>query len=243
MRQYPQAETYWTRYLEAIDIRQPAPPGHLDYTQRLSHECLIRLASRNYDAENWAAALGYYERVRQFKPDDAEVLERLFHLYNQLRRYLDARVVLDQLRGVRSNTPQLELYEIEANEVKNADDVLRLLDEMERVVRKYAMDVTIAERANAILNNMISFMVSLEKQYREQLKKTEASLYELPSYQVNWPEVHGYLRDFRVRLAKMRRAIEKANTLATLEKHRRQLTDLRDRLERDVELCRTLAGR
>ena len=160
-------------------------------------------AASNYDGEHWETARAYYQRALPLKPDDPDILERLFHVNNQLRRAADARQVLEQLRQVRAGAPQLELYELEVNEVRTADDVLRLLGEVEHVVRKYPQDAAVAERAAGIFANLITFMASLEKQYRQQLRKTERSLQELPSYQVNWPEVHGYLRDVRGRLAKL----------------------------------------
>jgi tetratricopeptide (TPR) repeat protein len=242
LRQHMAAERAWDRYLDRTSPNLPAPPGRPDYVSRLTLECLLRLASRNYEGEHWETARNYYQRALPLKPDDPDILERLFHVNNQLRRAADARQVLEQLRQVRAGAPQLELYELEVNEVRTADDVLRLLGEVEHVVRKYPQDAAVAERAAGILANLISFMASLEKQYRQQLRKTERSLEELPSYQVNWPEVHGYLRDVRSRLAKLRRAADRCIGMATLDRHRRSLHQLRQNIEADFERCRELAG-
>lgn len=241
LKQYASAERAWDRYLENLGPRIPAPAGRADYVARLTLECLLRLGGRNYDRENWETARAYYQRALPFKPDDADILERLFHVNNQLRRAVDARQVLEQLRQVRAGAPQLELYELEVNEVKNADDVLRLLGEVERVVRKYPQDAAVAERAASIFANLIAFMTSLEKQYRQQLRKTERQIEDLPSYQVNWPEVHGYLREVRGRLAKLRRAADRCLAMATLDRHRRSLHQLRQAIEADFERCRQLA--
>jgi len=73
--------------------------------------------------ERWTGAISFLQRAHRIRPADYETLERLFHLYNQLRRFDEARRVLRRLREVRPNDPQAELFELEVREVRKIDEV------------------------------------------------------------------------------------------------------------------------
>lgn len=237
-------DPHWNRYLDLLDTRLPMPPVRPDgeYHERLAFESLTRLAQRNSDRENWSGALTYLQRAHQLRPDDVDTLEKLFHLNNQLKRVEDARRTLDYLRHVRADAPQLELYELELIEIKSMDDIERLLAEIERVRQKYPGDAVVSERAGSMVGNVINFLNATSKQHREQLHKTTRSLNRLQSHQVNWPEVHKFLRSMRSALVKMKKAIDRCQPLAVSEQQRRQLQQLRQKIEADIELCRSLSG-
>ena len=64
---------------------------------------------------------------------DPDTLERLFHLYNHAKRPQDARRTLEQLRELRPDDPQLDLYELDLIEVKGLNDIERLLTDIEQI--------------------------------------------------------------------------------------------------------------
>lgn len=239
-----EADPPWQAYLNLLDARVPAPPVRPDgdYHARLAFECLARLAQRHSDKESWALAVSYLQRAHQLRPDDADTLDKLFHLNNQLKRFEDARHVLDYLRHLRSDAPQLDLYELELIEIKNLDDIERLLTEIERVRQKYPHDVAVLERAGNMIANVVAFLTASGKHHRQQLHKTTRSLNRLPGHQVNWPDVHKFLRDMRSALTKLKRAIDRCLPLTVGDSQRRQLQQLEQKIEGDMELCRSLGA-
>ena len=90
----PQADPHWNRYFELIDRRLPAPPGDRTYLESLAFEALTRLATCYSEKERWSTALVYLERAHGLRPDDADTVERLFHLYNHAKCPDDARRTL-----------------------------------------------------------------------------------------------------------------------------------------------------
>src|SRR5262249_33432266 len=102
-----EADPHWNRYFELIDRRLPCPPGRTDYVNDLAFEGLSRLATRYADKERWPTAIVYLERARQLRPDNADLLERLFQLYIHAQRQAEARQVLIELRKLRPADPQM----------------------------------------------------------------------------------------------------------------------------------------
>ena len=81
--QVPLADPHWNRYFDLLDTRLPAPPGLPDYRRHLAYEGLSRLAGNYAAKEQWPTAVSYLQRALRLSPRDADLIERLFHLYIQ----------------------------------------------------------------------------------------------------------------------------------------------------------------
>jgi tetratricopeptide (TPR) repeat protein len=235
-----QAATHWNRYLDLLDGRLPAPAGRPDYAERLAYEGLSRLATRATDREDWAGALAYFQRAYQLRPDDVDLLERMFHIYQQTKRPDDARRTLRRIQRLRPDEPHFELYELDLVEVKNADDIDRILAELERILKKHPADVRVEERATALIGNLTTAMTRLSQTLTDQLERTRSRLRRLPDYQIDWPEVEDFARGLRSRFHRLRRTADRGMGLAVNDSQRRGLRELIQRLDRQVEICRGL---
>jgi Flp pilus assembly protein TadD len=237
-----QADPHWNRYFDLLDERVPVPPDKPAYREALAFESLGRLAGRYGEKEKWSSALSYVQRAAHLRPNDADVLERLFHLYNQAKRPQDARRTLEQLRRIRPGEPQYELYELDLVEVKGLNDIERLLTEIERIRKRHPNDARVDERAVNMVGNVIPLMGNLCDQLTDQMSKVIDQVRNLPNYQINWSAVREVMRDLLREFQKLRRITGKCLPLVTSDEHRRIVRDLADHIDKKMEACRSMGA-
>jgi tetratricopeptide (TPR) repeat protein len=237
-----EADPHWNRYFDLLDERVPVPPDRPHYRDALAFESLSRLAGRYTEKEKWSSALSYVQRAAHLRPGDPDVLERLFHLYNQAKRHQDARRTLEQLRRLRPNEPQYELYELDLIEVKGLNDIERLLTEIERIRKRHPNDARVEDRAVTMVGNVIPLMGNLCDQLTDQMSKVIDQVRNLPNYQINWSAVREVMRDLLREFQKLRRITGKCLPLVTSDEHRRIVRDLADHIDKKMEACRSMGA-
>jgi Flp pilus assembly protein TadD len=240
--QLAQADPQWNRYFDLLTAGAdlPRPPGHVDYHDRLAYEGLIRLAARYSERERWAQALAYVQRAQRLRPRDPDTLERLFHLYNHLKRTEDARRTLRQMREIKPNEPQYDLFELDLVEVKNLSDIDRMLGEIDRVVKRHPNDARVEERALTLVGNVIPLMHDMADRLAAELNKVVDQVRNLPNYKINWSAVSDVVRDLQRDYQRLRKIANKCMPLVTREDHRREIRDLADLIDRKIEVCRSI---
>jgi Flp pilus assembly protein TadD len=239
---FAEAEPHWNRYFDLLDGRLPRPAGRPDYAERLAFEGLGRMVAFYTDKEKWQTALGYAQRALRLKPDDPEVLERVFHLHHQLKRPDEARKTLRRLRELRPGEPQYELYEIDLIEIKNLRDVERVLLEIDQVRQRHPGDARVEERAVRMVGNVLPWISQLCDQYTERMGRIIDQVRNLPNYQINWPAVHDAMRELAREFRKLRRVAGKCLPLVTTDEHRRIIRDLSGHIDRKIEVCQSMGG-
>ncbi len=236
------ADPHWNRFVDLLDDRTRGPADVPGYPKALAYQCLRRLADRYREKEDWARALGYAQRACTLRPDDAEAVEQLLQLCNLAKRPREGRATLDRLRQLRPDDPQLELYEIDLVEVKNLNDIERLLSDIDRVLTRYPGDARVEERAVAMVGNVIPLMGNLCDQLTEQMSKVIDQVRHLPNYQINWSAVREVMRDLLKEFQKLRRITAKCMPLVKAEEHRRVIRDLTEHIDKKMEACRSMMG-
>jgi Flp pilus assembly protein TadD len=237
-----QADPHWNRYFDLLGDQVHVPSDVPRYLEALSYESLSRLANKYSEKEKWASALGYVQRAAHLRPNDADTLERLFHLYTQSKRPQDARRTLEQLRRIRPHEPQYDLYELDLIEVKGLNDIDRLLSDIERIRKRYPGDARVEDRAVNMVGNVIPLMGNLCDQLTDQMSKVMDQVRRLPDYQINWSAVREVMRDLMKEFQKLRRITGKCLPLVTSEEHRRIVRDLADHIDRKMEACRSMVA-
>ncbi len=238
-----EAETHWTRFLELLDgTRIPTPPDVTRYVQSLEYETLIHLANTFSAKEKWPTVLNYLNRASRMRPDDPDLMERMFHVYVTSKQPNRARKVLDDLRRVRPNDPQLDLYELDLVEVKSLSDIERLLTEIEHVMRRYPDDHRVNERAVSMVGNVIPLMGNLCDQLTDQLSKVMNQVGNLPRFQVDWSALREILRDLMKEFQKLRRITNKCMPLVSSDEHKRIVRDLMEHIDKKIDACRELGA-
>jgi tetratricopeptide (TPR) repeat protein len=236
------AETYWNTYFDLIDDRLPAPPQSKNYVEQLTFESMNRLASSFAERERWPSALRYVQRCASLRPNDADTVERLFHLQNQAKRPDDARKTLRRLRELKPNEPQHDLYELDLGEVKNLSDMERMLSDIDRIRKRHPDDARVEERAVSMVGNVIPMMGNLCDQLTDQMSKVIDQVRNLPNYQINWSAVHEVMRDLIKEFQRLRRITNKCLPLVTSEEHRRIIRELTEHIDRKIEVCRSMGA-
>jgi tetratricopeptide (TPR) repeat protein len=237
-----QADPHWNRYFDLLDDRVPAPPDRARYPEILAFESLLRLARRYGDKEKWSSALSYMQRAQQLRGDDPDVLEQLFHLYTQAKRPQEARRILEQLRRLRPEEPQYDLYELDLVEVKGLNDIERLLSDIERIRGRHPDDGRVNERAFSMVRNVIPLMGNLCDQLTDQMSKVIDQVRNLPNYQINWSAVREVMRDLLREFQKLRRITGKCLPLVNEEEYKRIVRDLADHIDKKMEACRSMGA-
>jgi tetratricopeptide (TPR) repeat protein len=237
-----QADQQWNRYFDLVTAGAdlPRPPGQVDYRDRLAYEGLVRQGARYSERERWAQALGYVQRAQRLRPRDPDILERLFHLYNHLKRPEDARRSLRQLREVKPNEPQYDLFELDLVEVKNLSDIDRMLGEIDRVLKRHPNDARVEERALTMVGNVIPMMHDLADRLTEELSKVVDQVRSLPNYKINWGAVGDVVRDLQREYNRLRKITNKCLPLVSRDEHRRAIRDLAELIDRKIEVCRSM---
>jgi tetratricopeptide (TPR) repeat protein len=237
-----QADPHWNRFFDLLDTRLPAPADLPKYVDNLAYESLSRLASRYSEKEKWASALGYVQRAARLRPNDADTMERLFHLYNHAKRPQDARKTLDHLRRLRPKDPQLDLYELDLIEVKGLNDIEKLLSDIDAILKRYPGDARVEERAVGMVGNVIPIMGNLCDQLTDQMSKVIDQVRHLPNYQINWSAVRDVMRDLLREFQKLRRIVGKCMPLVTSDEHKRIVRDLAEHIDKKMEACRSMGA-
>jgi tetratricopeptide (TPR) repeat protein len=236
-----EADFHWNRYFDLLDGKVPAPDLP-NYREGLAFEALVRLGELYSKREKWSAALPYVLRASRLRPQDPDTLEKLFHLYHQVRRPEDARRTLRKLREVRPNEPQYELYELDVREVRTLDDIDRMLGDVRRILAEHPNDMRVEERAVGLVGNVIPHIGRLCDQHSDRLARIVEQVRRLPSYQVNWPVVHDEMHRLNKEFQKLRRLTQKCLPLVTHAEHRRVVKELTDLIDSKIDVCHSLGG-
>jgi len=202
----------------------------------------VRIAGLFAAKEKWNSVLNYLQRAHKLRPDDSDILERLFHVYNHAKQPNNARKTLDRLRVLRPDDPQLDLYEIDLVEVKNLSDIERMLTEIDRVMRRYPDDRRVEERAVNMVGGVVPLMGNLCDQLTEQLNKVVGQVKHLPKYQVDWSALREIMRDLTKEFQKLRRITGKCLPLVSNEEHKRIVRDLAEHIDQKIDTCRSMGG-
>jgi tetratricopeptide (TPR) repeat protein len=233
-----QAEAHWLRYVDLLERNQGySRPS--DYLSILAFEALIRLADQAQKKERWSLTLEHLQKAHRFRPTDYETLERLFNLFTQLRRHDDARRVLQRMRDVRPNDPQVDLFELEARDFRSIADVDRALNELKKTAQRNPNDLNVNDRLRAATSKLFQTLERFADQNTAQVNKVVDQMRRLPSYQVNWPVVRDVMRDLEDQFADLRDAASKMLSIAT-DDLRRDLQRLISHCDRKMDQCRTL---
>jgi tetratricopeptide (TPR) repeat protein len=233
------AESHWSRYLDYVEhyVPRSLPPTYLP---DLAFECASRLADLYSRKDKWGSAAQFLQRAHRIRPGDYETLERLFHMYTQLKRTEEARKILRRLRDVRPNDPQAELFELEVREVRKLDEVDALLSDLRRVAQRFPNDARVEERGAALVHNLVPTLDRIADQYAGQVNKVVEQMRRLPSYQINWPTVRDIMRDMEDKYLFLRRVGQKCLAHVTNDDSRRELHRLISHCDRKIDQCHSL---
>ena len=233
------AEGHWNRYLDYLEHYFPRslPP---DYLPNLAFEAASRLADLFSRKETWGSAAHFMQRAHRIRPADYETLERLFHMYTQLKRTDDARKILRRLREARPNDPQGELFELEVREVRKLDEVDALLSDLRRIAQRFPNDTRVEERGAALVHNVLPILDRIADQYAGQVNKVVEQMRRLPSYQINWPAVRDIMRDMEDKYLFLRRVAQKCLAHCSTDESRRELHRLISHCDRKIDQCHSL---
>lgn len=233
------AEQHWNRYFDYLEhyIPRSLPP---DYLPNLAFEGASRLADFFTRKDRWGSAAHFLQRAHRIRPADYETLERLFHMYTQLKRTEDARKILRRLREVRPNDPQTELFELEVREVRKLDEVDALMSDLKRIAQRFPNDARVEERGASLAHNAVPILERIADQYAGQVNKVVDQMRRLPSYQINWPTVRDIMRDMEDKYLFLRRVAQKCLAHVTSEDSRRELHRLISHCDRKIDQCHSL---
>ncbi len=237
-----QADPHWNRYFDLLDKRLPAPSDIPSYLEAVGCESMVRLANSYAEKEKWASAVSYMQRAQRMRPRDADLMERIFQLYNNAKRPQDARKVLEQLRNVRPGDPQLDLYELDLIEVKGLNDIERLLTDIEQIRRRYPGDARVEERAVRMVGNVLPLMGNLCDQLTSQMSKVIDQVRHLPNYQINWSAVREVMRDLMREFQKLQRITPQMRPLVNTDEHKRVIRELSEHIDKKMEACRSMGA-
>jgi tetratricopeptide (TPR) repeat protein len=234
------AEQHWNRFLDVLNKRVAGPRDWPDYADDLAFAALFRLVNHYWEKEKWESALGHAQRAHRLRPKDADILEKLFHLYHHVKRLDEARKCLNKLRDLKPDDPQYDLMEIDLIDVKGLPDIDRILAEIDKVLQRYPGDARVEQRAVGLVGNVIPLMGNLSDQLTEQLGKVMDQIRYLPNYQINWTAVNEVFRDLMREFQKLRKITNKCLPLVRTEEHRRIIRDLAAHIDQKIDLCKRM---
>jgi Flp pilus assembly protein TadD len=236
------AEAHWDRYFDLLGSKLPTPPAPVNYQDALTIAGLFRLGELYTKHERWGTALGFVQRAHRLRPRDLEILEKLFHLYVQVRRPEDARRTLRKMRELRPDDPQMDLYELDLREVRTLEDLDRMLGDIKRVLGKHPGDMRVEDRAVSMVANCVPMIGRRCDQLSQQLGHIVDQVRKLPNYQINWPVVHDEMHHLRHEFQKLRRLSNKCLALVSGEEQRKVIRDLNAHIDSKIDICISMGG-
>jgi Flp pilus assembly protein TadD len=239
---HAEAQPSWNSYFENLPRRASAPSLPVDYRDRLAFEGFSRLATLYADKEQWPAALEFAQRAHNLRPNDADTLEKLFHLYTQAGRTDEARRVLRKLRQARPGDAEVELFEIDLVKVRNLDSIDGMIANIEEVLKRNPNDARVEVRVNVMAVNILPAFERIFNQLADQLARVANQVRYLPKYQIDWSAVREVSRDLRQEFQRLRRLCNRCAALIKDDEPRRRLAELCTRCERKMDQCRSLVG-
>ncbi|MGF1583542.1 MAG: tetratricopeptide repeat protein [Gemmataceae bacterium] len=244
MKRMDKAELHWNRYFDLLDYNVPVPPDASpeEYLDDLAYAGLTRLADIYYRDEKWDNAVGYLQRAVRLRPRDLDTLERLFHLYVQVRRSEDARRLLRKMRDLSPDDPQLELYELDLREPRSLKDLERMIADIKRILGRYPDDLRVEERALVMVSNCITIVSKECDRLTEKLAHIVDQVKRLPNYQVNWPVVRDEMHYLRQEFQQLKRLSNKCLNLINSDEHRRIIRELNDHIDSKIDICISMGG-
>ncbi len=237
-----EADPHWNRYFDLLDDKVPTPADLPNYSNLLAYEGLSRLAGKYSEKEKWSSAVGYVQRACNLRPNDPDTMERLFHLYANAKRFKDARRTLDQVRRLKPNDPQLDLYELDLVEVKSLNDIEKMLSEIDRIMKRFPNEPRVEERAVTMVGNVIPVLGNICDKLTDEMTRVIDQVRHLPNYQINWSAVRDVMRDLLKEFQKLRRIAGKCLPLVTSDEHRRIVRDLSEHIDKKMDACRSMMG-
>jgi tetratricopeptide (TPR) repeat protein len=237
-----EADPHWNRYFDLLDDRVPTPSDMPNYGHLLAFEGLSRLAGKYSEKEKWSSAVGYVQRACSLRPADPDPLERLFQLFTNAKRFKDARRTLEQLRKLKPDDPQLDLYELDLVEVKSLNDIDRMLSEIDRIMKRFPNDSRVEERAVGMVSNVIPVLGNICDKLTDEMSRVIDQVRHLPNYQINWTAVREVMRDLLKEFQKLRRIAAKCQPLVTSDEQRRIVRDLASHIDKKMDACRSMMG-
>lgn len=236
-----QAANHWDDVFDLLNSRDFTGPEEIDdFQHQFEYEALIRLAGEFTEKARWNQVLTYLHRAHRLRPEDVDLMERLFHVYQQAEQPNNARKMLDRMRDRNPNDPQLELYELDLVDVRGLADIEYLLTEIEDILHRYPDDHRVRDRAVGMVSNVIPLMSNLCEQLNEQLDKVYRQVRNLPKYQIDWDALNEIMRDLAKEFRKLKRITAKCLPLVTHEEHKQIVRELQEHIEDKIEACRRL---
>ena len=237
------AEEHWVRCFDLFEYFVNEPGGdRAGLMRRMLFHGLVRQVNRLCDREKWQAALPFAERHHRVQPDNVELLERLFQLYQHLYQAEAARWALTQLRTLKPGEPQYELYEIDLQPVGGIKDADGVLDEIDKVLARHPGNARVAERAQTMAVGLLTVLNRRCDQLSEELDRLLRKIKKEPKHQVDWEWVEdtaaNLLNDFK----RLRKVTLRCQSLIKTPDSRRLADDLLGRIQRKAEICESLEG-
>ena len=221
----------------------PAPSDIPNYLEAVGCESMVRLANSYAEKEKWSSAVTYMQRAQRMRPKrrrpDGTDLPLCTTTPSGRRT---PRRRWKQLRQLRPNDPQLDLYELDLIEVKGLNDIERLLTDIEQIRRRYPGDARVEERAVRMVGNVIPLMGNLCDQLTQQMSKVIDQVRHLPNYQINWSAVREVMRDLMREFQKLQRITQKCAPLVTSDEHKRIIRELSEHIDKKMEACRSMGA-
>jgi len=175
---------------------QHARSQPVDYLSNLAFEGLNRLAELYTNKERWNSALAFLSRAHKFRPTDADVLERLFHLYESItapRRGPQGPATAP--RGPSQRRPGRTVSNSTPATSATSTTSPSPWPTSSASIAKFPGNTQVGERITSTISNLVPFMEKLYDQWNNQINKVLDQMRRLPSYQIKL--AHGPRRDAR----------------------------------------------
>ena len=241
MGRMDQADKHWGSFFDLLNTNTPAPPIP-NYLETLAYTSLHRMAETYNRMEQWGSALGYLQRAYRLRPRDHDTLDKLFQLYIQIRRIDDARRMLRNMRELRPNDPQLDLYELDLREIRSLEDMDRILSDLQQIINKYPGDARVEDRAVQFVGNFVPLIGRKCDQLSQKLAHIVDQVRGLPNYKINWPVVHDEMSYMRKEFQNLRKIANKCLSSVQHDEHRRVIRDLIALIEGKIDICISMGG-
>jgi hypothetical protein len=143
---------------------------------------------------------------------------------------------------VQTDNPFLDLYELDLINTRHLEGLERYFAGLERLLKRHPDEDELEGQIWSRAGSLIPGMWRHAEQLGEQVNQVAAEVRQLPSYQVDWPEVHRVARRLHADLGRLQLLGEKSAAMLRDEEQRRTLRELNLYIEQKTARCMSLGG-
>lgn len=229
-----EAELHWGRYLGTLPIEAPRRHGDAEFHRRLRFHLLCQLADEAIRRNRWEIAHAHLLEASSLRPEQVELLERLYRLQKIRGDFAAARQSLARLQSLRPNNGLYRLEELDCYPVRTSDDLECVIQRLGDILHHPSADDWLRHEA---ATRLVPKLHECSRHLHRLARDIIGDLDRLPLGSDGWYQARRELRRLRHDAEWLLGVIDYAMNLTPADDTRSQLGRMQEKTQRLIRQC------